>query len=97
MNEPVNLVFKKEIDYSIFYQGTTIAREYHPLIDRAIKNHLDLGESIDIKLLFDSNEFTARIRNAKRDVNGDSYQLRYDSNTELISRIQNKFPDVSDV
>lgn len=81
--------YYKKIDKSIFKYGITIPKEYEEMF---LKGHeLKVGEGRNIKIKFKNKEYSGRINNVNRKTSTNVYQIRWDSNNELINELKKEF------
>ncbi len=85
------LIFRKQVDKSIFKYGFTIPQKHHQHFLSRIE--LDRGESTLINLFIQGKQYQASLRNVDRDTSSLTLQIRYDSNHELRQLLQKSFPD----
>lgn len=81
--------YYKKIDKSVFRYGITIPKEYEEMF---LKGHgLKIGEGRDIKIIFKEKEYNGKIRNVNRKSTTNVYQIRWDTNYELINELKEEF------
>ena len=83
----LKVVQKNNVSKSFFDYGFTIFKENHNIINRINSNKMEKGGKLDISLTFNNTKYSAELRNINRDVNGDTYQIRYDSQEDLKKNI----------
>ncbi len=87
------LIAIKKVDWSIFEYGSHIPLNFHEDFAEANDDiNIELGEGKNVELLIKETSFDARLVNIDRkQVDYDTYQLRYDSNNELKEFLRRKF------
>ncbi len=88
-----NFLGKKKVDLSIFKYGIHIPKEYHKnFLSTIPANIIELGSSEKVKLIFDDRTEEVELRNINiQGRSGDTLQIRYDANKDLIEYLINKF------
>lgn len=88
-----NLLGKKKVDLSIFKYGIHIPQEYHKDFLSIIPgNYIELGTSEKIKLILDNRIEEVELRNVNsKGRSGDTLQIIYDTNKDLIDYFIKKF------
>ena len=89
-------IYQKTIDRSTLRQGFQIPVEFHDLLKAMPGGMPRHGESRDIKLLIDGQEFTAQLKNQgfdrnKYDGHADVIQVRYSEGSALVKRLREVF------
>lgn len=89
-------VYQKTIDRSTLRQGFQIPVEFHDLLKAMPGGMPRYGESRDIKLLIDGQEFTAQLKNQgfdrnKYDGHADVIQVRYSEGSAMVKRLREVF------
>lgn len=89
-------IYQKTIDRSTLRQGFQIPVEFHDLFKTMPGGMPRHGESRDIKLLIDGQEFTAQLKNQgfdrnKYDGHADVIQVRYSEGSALVKRLREVF------
>ena len=88
------LTLEKPVDHSLFGWGTAIPLFSVAVIDATIGRHIGRGESVPIQLVIEGSYRDAVLTNLNRKGrDGDTYQLRYDSNAQLKSALETRFHD----
>lgn len=85
-------IARKKVDWSIFEYGSHIPLEFiEDFQDANEGKKIALGEKYDISIIIEDKEFKASISNIDRkNFNGDTLQIRYDSNNDLKAFLTNK-------
>lgn len=93
IEEIENLIARKRVDLSIFNYGIHIPHDYaFDFLDMISGQKIDQGKSEEITLEFDDRSFQVSLKNINRKgYGGDTFQIRYDSNKELINYLKEKF------
>lgn len=88
-----NLLGKKKVDLSMFKYGIHIPKEYHKdFLSIIPANYIELGSSEKVKLIFDDRTEEVELRNINvKERSGDTLQIRYDANKDLIGYLIDKF------
>ncbi|MTI84259.1 MAG: hypothetical protein FH756_10210 [Firmicutes bacterium] len=89
-----HLILHKTVDWSVFEWGATIPVSWHAQVDKALGTHIERGQNVPVKLTVNDRYFDAKITNVDRQVKGNTYQLRYDSNQEFKALIKETFSAV---
>ena len=84
MSQQTELFFKKNVDWSLFSQGTNIPKKCHKLFEGMILP----GEQKNVVIILSGKQYDARIY---RTPNGQVYQLLYGSQRELLKQLQEIF------
>ncbi len=90
------LLFQKEVDKSVLYQGMTIPVAFHKLFYDRIGFALKHGEKRNIKIMIDGETYPAELKNQgfNRDVytnHVDVLQIRYGENSPVAKKMREKF------
>lgn len=87
-----NLIGRKQVDWNIFSNGTNIPLEFHSEFDAANRKPLIRGTKKAIQLLHNGITYSAFIQNMDRtNITTNTYQIRYDSNEDLLSLFSTLF------
>ena len=81
--------YYKKLDKSFFKYGITIPKEY--VKEFIFDADIPLGDSREIKIIFRKKQYPARISHVNRLKAKDVYQIRWDSNKELLSLLKQEF------
>lgn len=88
---------RKQIDLSIFKYGSQIPLDFIPYFDEANRSHLERGNTQAAALILQNKPFDCKLSNIKvKKRNTDVYQIRYDSNKELIKLLTSIFSNSND-
>lgn len=88
---------RKQIDLSIFKYGSQIPLDFIPYFDEANKSHLERGNTQAATLILQNKPFDCKLSNIKvKKRNTVVYQIRYDSNKELINLLTSIFSNSND-
>lgn len=90
-----DLIFRKEMDWSVLSSGFTLPHEFEDWFLMGLDKPLEKGESREIYFVFNGKSFKAKVVHvnfsvAKR-VNTKSYQIKYASNGDLSKELQKVF------
>lgn len=91
----LKVVQKNNVSKSFFDYGFTIFKENHNIINRINSTKLEKGGKLNVNLTFNNKKYSAELRNINRDVDGDTYQIRYDSQEDLKKHISKYFNNFS--
>lgn len=88
-----NLIARKIVDFSLFNYGIHIPKEYHENFLSIIPSkNITIGQSEEVVLLLDDRKFKVKLSNVNvKNRNGDTLQIRYDGNNDLIEYLKDKF------
>ncbi len=88
-----NLIARKKVDWSIFVYGSHIPLDFHEDFEKANNNiHVELGTNKKLELIIEGKSYEANFANIDRkNVDYDTYQIRYDSNSELKELMKKRF------
>ncbi|WP_042149690.1 McrB family protein [Paucisalibacillus sp. EB02] len=89
-----NLIGRKQIDWSIFINGTTIPKEFYEDFAEANGSQpLEVGESVPLKLIYEGKLYEVKLVNVRRPEGKEkgSLQIRYDKNDELKELLKREF------
>lgn len=78
--------YYKKIDKSFFKYGTTIPKAY--IESFIFGEEVELGKSRDIIVVFKKNRYKCKLNHINRSKSPSVYQLRWDSNTELLKALK---------
>ncbi len=81
--------YYKKIDKSFFLYGITIPNAY--VEDFLFDEPILLGTSREVKVIFKKKEYIAKLSHVNRRGASPVYQLRWDSNKELLSSLKQEF------
>ena len=81
--------YYKKLDKSFFKYGITIPKDY--VKDFIFDVDIPLGESREIKIIFRKKQYDAKLSHVNRSKAKDVYQIRWDSNRELLSLLKQEF------
>lgn len=88
-------VYKKEVDWSLLYEGLAIPSEHQVIFGRNMKHFLSRGESKNVSLYLNGKRFSAKITNLnigeRHNHKTDLMQIRYPANGELAVALQGCF------
>ena len=97
MIENESYVYKKEVDWSLLMEGLTLPLGNQVVFDQIMGRFLGRGESKEIKLYLDGQNYEAKIYNINFDQKfkrkADTLQIRYKKNGELSKRLQQIFSE----
>ena len=83
------LLYRNQLRWSVFKYGITIPQDSHDQFLDEIE--LEKGESKDITLQFQGEDYEARLNNIGHEGKHDSIQIRYDSNRGLKHKLRDVF------
>lgn len=88
-----NSLGRKKVDLSVFKYGIHVPKEYHKdFLSIIPANYVELGSSEKVKLIFDDRIEEVELRNINvKGRSGDTLQIRYDANKDLIEYLKDKF------
>ncbi|MCT4617870.1 MAG: DUF3578 domain-containing protein [Marinisporobacter sp.] len=88
-----NFIARKTVDLSIFNYGIHIPNDYsNDFLEMIQDQKIDPGKSQEITLEFDDQSFQVQLKNINRKgYGGNTFQIRYDSNKQLINYLTEKF------
>ena len=81
--------YYKKIDKSFFTYGLTIPNKYINIFIR--DEEIELGTSRKIKIIFKGKAYESKISNINRKKARNVYQIRWDSNYELLATLKKEF------
>lgn len=89
-------LYKKTIDRSTLRQGFSIPVEYHPLLHSLPGGMIKRGETREIKILLNGQEFDAQLKNQPFDKkkfvgHTDVIQIRYNEKSQLAEHLREVF------
>jgi len=89
-------LYKKTIDRSALREGFTIPTEYHPLLHSLYGGIIKHGETRQIKIILNGQEYDAQLKNQAFDTNKfightDVIQIRYSVNSPLAKKLRDIF------
>jgi len=85
----MNIPYYKKVDRSLLEWGVTLPKEYVKSFEKS--NLVKLGSSKKINVVFDKEEYQIRLSYVKRKKYKPVYQLRWDTNRELLKRLRKTF------
>lgn len=88
MNQYIKDYYKK-VDKSFFRYGITIPKDY--VYSFTYGEPISLGSSRDVILLWGKKEYRAKLVHVNRSKSTSVYQLRWDSNKELLTELKKEF------
>lgn len=81
--------YYKKLDKSFFYRGVTIPKEY--IDDFLFNEPLEMGTSREVVISWGEKCYKVRFTHNYRKNSSSEYQLRWDSNTELLADLRKEF------
>ncbi len=89
-------LYKKTIDRSALREGFSIPTEYHPLLHSLYGGIFKHGETRQIKIILNGQEYDAQLKNQAFDTNKfightDVIQIRYSVNSPLAKKLRDIF------
>lgn len=85
------VVQKNNISKSFFDYGFTIFKDNHNIINKINNTKMEKGGKLNANLIFNNKTYSVELRNINRNVNGDTLQIRYDSQEDLKKEISKYF------
>ena len=95
-NEIPYVLFEKKVDKSLLKEGMSIPEKYQDELFEKLGIQLGVGESIELKVLIDGNEYEAVLKNQSFDENKyyghvPVVQIRYSANSAIAKYLRIKF------
>jgi len=90
--EYMDLIFRKEVDYSMLVEGMTITNDVLPRF-LEIYGEVELGKSKKINVLIEDNEYQAEFRHINLKNAPSIYSIRYPKNGDISEQLKLIFPN----